>query len=215
MRINADQTIAGFPAVEIRRLMRRAVGGQISLRQVRECLNCSKPVADDVLASLQREGFFTPVEGGLEVSPKGNALAQATMAKPLLRSKAAQLLSELVGRAKLVNADDGWAYRVDSLVVFGSFVRGAARPNDVDVACKLVPRWTGEIQEEAEQRRRDLYPSQFRNTVHYLYWPKFEVVRFLKARSRGLSVHELDNWILKHRHEIVFEDCRRKLNQRY
>lgn len=208
MRIDANQTIAGFPALDIRRLMRGAVGGQISERQVRERLKCSKPVADDVLATLQRAGFVTPVDGRIEVSPKGNALAQATAAKPLLRTKAAQLISELVGRAKLVNADDGWAYIVERLVVFGSFVRGAVRPNDVDIACKPAPRWTGDAQAEAEERRRDLYPGQFRNTIHYLYWPKFEVLRFLKARSRGLSMHELDDWILKHKHEVIFEERR-------
>ncbi len=164
--------------------------------------------ADDVLATLQRAGFVTPVDGRLEVSPKGNALAQATAAKPLLRSKAAQLISELVRRAKLVNADDGWAYMVERLVVFGSFVRGAVRPNDVDIACKLAPRWTGDAQAQAEERRRDLYLGQFRNTIHYLYWPKFEVLRFLKARSRGLSMHELDDWILKHKHEVIFEERR-------
>ncbi len=210
MRIDAGQTIAGLPAVEIRRLIREAVGGQMSLRHIRECLNCSKPVADDVLAGLQREGFITAVDGRFELSLKGNALAQATAARPLLRSKAAQLISELARRAKLVNADDGWAYKVEILVVFGSFVRGATRPNDIDIGCRLVPRWTGDVQVEAERHRRDLYPSQFRNTVHYLYWPKLEVLRFLKARSRGLSMHELDDWILKHKHEIIFEDRRRE-----
>lgn len=208
MRIDGDQKIAGFPAIEIRRLMRDSVSGQTSLRQVRERLSCSKAVANAVLADLQREGFLSSADSRVEVSLKGIALAQATAAKPLLRSGAERLLSELVQRAKLINADDGWAYRVDTLAVFGSFAKGAERPNDVDVACKLVPRWNGEAQREAEQRRREVHISQFRSIVHCVYWPQHEIVRFLKARSRGLSIHAWDDLILKQdKHEVIFRDC--------
>lgn len=210
MRIDANQTIAGFPAVKIRQLMRETVGRPIALRWVEEVLDCPKPIADRVLADLQREGLITSVDGHLEPSLKGSALAQATAAKPLLRSSAERLVSELVKRATLINANDAWAYRIDILVVFGSFVGGAERPNDVDVACKLLPRGQGEAQAEAEQRRRKLHNNTFRNTWQCLAWPKLEIFRFLKSRSRGLSVQELDDWILKQeKHLIVFRDGQR------
>jgi hypothetical protein len=36
-------------------------------------------------------------------------------------------------------------------------------------------------------------------------------VRFLKSRSRGLSIQELDDWILKlENHRIVFQASRRQ-----
>jgi hypothetical protein len=207
MRIDANQKIAGFPAVNIRRLMRETVSGEISLRRVQASLNCSTAVAKKVLADLQREGLIESVAGHRELSLKGSALAQATAAKPLIRHRAERLISELVERAKLINADDAWAYRIEVLVVFGSFVAGAERPNDVDVGCKVRPRWRGERQAEAEQRRRKLYRGQFRNTVHCLYWPRLEIFKFLKARSRGLSIQELSDWILKQEpQKIVFRD---------
>ena len=35
--------------------------------------------------------------------------------------------------------------------------------------------------------------------------PKLEVIQFLKARARGLSIQELDDWILQSEdHRIVF-----------
>lgn len=38
-------------------------------------------------------------------------------------------------------------------------------------------------------------------------WPKLEVFRFLRARARGLSIHELDDWILQNTdHQVVFKD---------
>ena len=105
----------------------------------------------------------------------------------------------------------GIVYRVDRLVLFGSFVKGAERPNDVDVACKLVPRWSGDVQVDAEQHRRDLYTGRFRNTVHCMYWTQFEVLRFLKSRSRGLSMHALDDWVLKQdKHKVIFRDGHRE-----
>jgi hypothetical protein len=164
--------IAGFPAVQIRRLMRETVGRSISLRWIREVLQCSEPTADGVLADLQREGLVVSVEDHLEPSLKGSALAQATAGKPLVRSTAERLVSGAVERARLINADDDWAYRVEMLVVFGSFVAGAERPNDVDVACRLKPRWQGEAQEEAEELRRAARGRRFRNTWECVAWPK-------------------------------------------
>ncbi len=107
---------------------------------------CSEQTANSVLAELQRDGFVVPIGDHLEPSLEGSALAQATAAKPLLRSTAERLVSTVVERAKAINADDDWPYRVTMLVVFGSFVGEAERPNDVDVACKLEPRWEGEAQ---------------------------------------------------------------------
>jgi predicted nucleotidyltransferase len=84
---------------------------------------------------------------------KGSALAMATAAPPLRRETAERLITQLVERARAVNKDDRWAYRVGRLVVFGSYVRGAERPNDVDVGCETLPRWSGERQQVAEQLR--------------------------------------------------------------
>jgi hypothetical protein len=92
MRIEADQMIAGFPAVAVRQLMRETIGRQISVRWVTEVLKCSEPMANRVLSNLQREGFVTSVAGHLEPSLKGSTLAQATAAKPLLRSSAERLV---------------------------------------------------------------------------------------------------------------------------
>jgi predicted nucleotidyltransferase len=108
----------------------------------------------------------------------------ATAGSPLRRATAARLIAGLLQRAETVNADDRWAYLVGMVVVFGSYVRGVDRPNDVDVAYELRPRWT-----------------------QWALWPKLEMIRFLKARTRGLSVHELEDWILKTEdHQVLFEE---------
>jgi hypothetical protein len=70
MRIESRQTFAGFPAIQIRRLMRETVGRSISLRCVREVLQCSDSTAASVLVDVQREILVIQVEDHLEPSMK-------------------------------------------------------------------------------------------------------------------------------------------------
>lgn len=206
MRIRSDERIAGYPAVQVRQLMRETVGRSISHRYVREILSCSNSRAARVLNELEKAGFIESMRGYWEATTKGSALAMATAAPPLTRETADRLVAELVQRARYLNADDRWAYRVRVLIVFGSYTRGADRPNDVDVACELRPRWSGEKQLRMEQERRDNRGGRFRNICQWATWPKLEVIRYLRARARGLSIHELDDWIKSNEHIVVFED---------
>lgn len=61
MRITANHNIAGFPAIQIRQLMRETVGRSITLRYVREILRCSDSAATRVLNRLQKDGFVEPI----------------------------------------------------------------------------------------------------------------------------------------------------------
>jgi hypothetical protein len=150
MRITADQRIAGYPAVRIRQLMRETVGRSITVQSVRVVLQCSDSDAASVLNNLEKDGFIESVRGGLEPSTKGSALAMATAAPPLRRATASRLVADLIERARALNADDRWAYRVGTVVVFGSYVRGADRPSDVDVACELCPRWSSDSRNKSD-----------------------------------------------------------------
>lgn len=60
MRITADQKIAGYPAVQIRQLMRETVGRSTTPRYVREILQCSDSVARvcDIKMATRAFSFF-------------------------------------------------------------------------------------------------------------------------------------------------------------
>ena len=207
MRIAVDQEIAGFSAVEVRRLMRRALGRPITVQYVRKILACSSSDAARVLRHLQEDGFLEAIGRRLEPSTKGSALAMATAARPLRRETAARLIAELMARTRTINADNKWAYRIARVVVFGSYVSAVERPNDVDIACELRPRWTGSEQLAQEQLRRQTRKQPFRNLTEWAGWPRLEVLRFLKTRARGLSIHELEGWIIETTdHRVLFED---------
>ncbi len=146
------------------------LGRHISLRWAKEVLSCSEPIASRVLADLERKGFITTINGHFEPSLQGSALAQATAARPLLRATAERLVSEAIERAKLINADDEWAYRVPKLVLFGSLLGDWAKKHGVTVsklcyadklAFVLTPGWlylpmaraTGELAEYMAKSR--------------------------------------------------------------
>lgn len=197
MRIRTDQKIVGYPALQVRQLMRETVGRPITLRYVQEILKCSDSSATRVMRNLEIEGFLQSVQGHLEPSTKGSALAMAKAGPPLRRETAERLISDVTNRARAVNRDGKWAYRIGRLVIFGSCVRGAERPNDVDIACELVPRFKDEEQLLKEQVRRGARDQAFRNVAQWASWPKLEVLRFLKGRARGLSIQELDDWVFE------------------
>jgi hypothetical protein len=73
------------------------------------------------------------------------------------------------------------------------------------IAC-VSSLWSGEKQLRTEQERRDNRGGRFRNVCQWATWPKLEVIRYLRARARGLSIHELEDWIKSTEHIVVFED---------
>jgi predicted nucleotidyltransferase len=207
MRIEENQLIAGVPAKDVRRFMRRAAGFIIRPRTVTHVLGFPEDDARRLLSKFEFEGLVTPTDDHWEATAKGHALAMATAAPPLKRQTAERLLAELIRRARAINSDSRWAYRVASLVVFGSVVAGKERPNDVDVGCKLVQRFSGKRQQALEERRRGLKGTRFANIVECAAWPKIKVLKELKSRSRGLSIHEFTDWMVKKTdHRIVFSD---------
>jgi hypothetical protein len=145
--------------------MRRIGGFQVTPAYVKELLGCTAPQARRLLTDLDRLGYIITSEGEhWEATVKGKALASATAAKPLRRATVGRLISELLERVREVNKDDLWAYRVDTVAVFGSVVTAKLRPNDIDIACRLRPRWQdAERQRTHEDQRRGLRQSRFAN----------------------------------------------------
>src|SRR3989442_8988969 len=71
----------------------------------------------------------------------GSTFAQASAARPLQRATADRKLAEFLDRARQVNGDDHYLYRVKKVLVFGSYLTQADRIGDIDVAVELAPRW--------------------------------------------------------------------------
>jgi predicted nucleotidyltransferase len=201
MRITGNQVIAGLPAITARHLMRR-LGDYITPNRIRQIVGCRAYRANMIVARLQAAGFITASGSYWEPTVNGCALAGAKASQPLRRATATRLIQQVLERARAVNADDTWAYCVEMIAVFGSYIEGKERLNDVDIACELRPRWTDSKKQRARENARRAGGRKFSNISELACWPRTEVLNVLKSRSHGLSVHQFDSWI---RHNTRFE----------
>jgi hypothetical protein len=221
MRLNRGDQIAGLDGLRLRDYFRR-YGENITGRTLGREFSLTKRQAQEVLEALLKLKMICPSElqhdkkmMQYETTIQGNALGMAKAGKPVKRESAENTLAELVERVKAVNERQELAYRVESLVVFGSYLSDAERLNDLDVAVELKPRsddegmWRRLCQ--ASRDRAYAAGRQFRNVVEHVGWPQHEVVAILKNRSRTISFCEWQSLFAMEgfRYAVVFGDKER------
>src|SRR6266446_5851030 len=109
----------------------------------------------------------------------------------LTRDVADRNLNELRERARTANRSLDFAYRVERLTVFGSYLTDKPQLGDVDVAYKLTERYTGQRQDRFEDARRQAARATgriFNSLMDEIGWPERELVLYLKAHSAALSL---------------------------
>jgi predicted nucleotidyltransferase len=105
-------------------------------------------------------------------------------------------LARFIERLHPVNANAEYLYRVESAVLFGSMLTETERLGDVDLAVELSSKATGEKAFDRWcDRRRDAAleaGQRFKSDFDWVVWPKAEVYRALRGRTRTLSIQEWD-----------------------
>jgi hypothetical protein len=181
MRIVSDELIASYPTLEVR-------GFLLSPRAATIFRN-----------KLKVLGFIEELDKWHErrtfrLTIKGQALANASAAKPIHRKTAERLLDQFLERVKRVNDTQEYVYRVEHVVLFGSMLSDIDRLGDVDVAVQLQPKVDKHdgFQEWSMARRRaaEAKGRNFRGVLDWAMWPTQEIFLQLKARSSGLSLHD-------------------------
>jgi len=96
-----------------------------------------------------------------------------------------------------------FAYKIGAVILFGSFQRqDKQHSGDIDIAVEFIPKETvgTEAWNKLIHSRWDLASQQgrrFPNIVERYCWDEEEVRRFLKNRSRAISIHDLTREIPK------------------
>jgi len=146
MRLNRGDRIAGVDGLRLRNYFRRN-SENVNCRTLMGEFSMSKRRAQNVLDALRKLKVISPCEFQhdkkmvcYETTILGNALGMAKAGRPVKRASAGTVLRELLDRVKAVNDREDLAYRVESVVIFGSYLSGAKRVNDLDVAVELKPR---------------------------------------------------------------------------
>jgi len=213
VRIEPEEKIAGHPALSIRRFMQRIGDSPWGLDAIQAALGVSPTESKKVAGRLAEVGLIERVGGSWRKTVKGNALAHASAARPLTRASADAKLKKFMERVATANRDERLAYRIQKVIVFGSFLTGRERINDIDIAIFVAPRHVdADLQEKleddriAEARRTG---RRFNNVMEEIMWPKREVVQILKSRSRALSIHSLEDEarvLRTERYEVLLEE---------
>jgi DNA-binding Lrp family transcriptional regulator len=215
MRIRPDDLVVGFPAKQIRKLLRQDAQF-LSVEDVTKALGLTGESALRLLKTLEKKGFIEKNTFGPDPDRnwrhtiKGGALSKALFSAPVSRRNAEKALSEFMDRVKDVNEDGRFLFRVRKVVLFGSFLTGSATIGDLDVAIDLVPK-EADARKHSEQilARADeaaLNGRTFRNFIERLDFAAQEVRSFLKSRSRIIQLTDCKDGVLKiAEHRVIYE----------
>jgi len=212
VRIDPRDKIGGVPVMDVRRLLRGFMGATVVGAYFRDAGLLEALIAKGLVGAVYRDPtqlrqsrvVIGPGDRATgpwyELTDQGTSLAQASAAAPLRRATAERKLREFMARVEQVNQSEEFAYRVNRVVLFGSYLTAAERVNDIDLAVELAPRWDGfdvGIQDQKEQERVRLAPRhRTGNALAVEQWPWREVFLFLKARDRSFSLHDTQDPIL-------------------
>lgn len=225
MRINPKDTLFDQPILKIRAVVRDAMMERLKsiskdyiYERVAMLLKQPKPIARKIIKQLVKEGYLVlqkvnyinVFQYELTETEKGRRFGVATANPAISRQKAEQLLNDLIERAKHVNDTKKLVYFVESIKVFGSFLSQKEILGDLDVAVKLTRKCEADKFMKVSQQRIQLAINKgrrFSNYIEEIFWPHREVMLLLKARQKGLSLHdeESDEVINKTKSKIVYE----------
>src|SRR6266436_5693515 len=193
-----DVEIAGLPAVQVRNMLRRA-DHRFTRTLVEDHFEVSASRANKIIQALSTDGYIESAAGCYELTIKGEKLTQASAMGKIPRERAERIVAGLAKRVDEVNGNPDYVYGVSDAVVFGSYVRREPFLGDVDIAERLERRAKDQNEHERCEKARIAVAHEngrrFQNFVDQLFWPEHEVFLYLKARTRGLSLHSFDEFI--------------------
>lgn len=174
-----------------RRLVRADRGKGFSIEDARTYLPYE---ADGVirrrLADLVTDGFVTQVRSDHWRATASGRELQAVSRASMRRETADATVEQLALRIQTINKTRTYAMRLSDVVLFGSYVSDAPKVGDVDVAVELAPRFEDEEQQAAAENEARNRAPQRSNIPKWAIWPRTEVMRALRGRSR-IDVREL------------------------
>lgn len=203
MKINPKETIAGFPLLKIRDLLKAEMAH--SVRGIAYFLKIDKGQAEQVLQTLlELEYIEEETDAGETIyvnTIKGNALGLAKAIPSISRAKAEELFSGFMQRVNEVNSNDYYLYKVTKVILFGSYLTDSPTVNDIDIVIETQQKETdpklGREKKAARSKEAAAKGVTFRNIIDYHFYPDHEVKQFLKSKSRYLSLHSSSDEVLE------------------
>mgnify|MGYP004701223177 CR=1 FL=1 len=210
MNINPKETMFGLPILKVREILRQAIKERLwgnsrkkVIGKVALILNQPTVIAQELVSQLLNENYIVlekkkfqdGIQYELIATEKGRRFGIAKATASISRAKASELLQDLIERAKSINENPEFVFFVERIEVFGSYITDKELLGDLDVGVKLDRRYNGTQFTQHNQHRIEMAKSggrSFNNSTDQLNWPYLEVILMLKARKRGLSIHDIN-----------------------
>lgn len=199
MQVSKNDTLAGFPLIKIRDLLRPFRGGVISAADVERELGLPNTQAEAVLQAMVDAGFVEPksqtASGSIPhfaVTTLGSRLCVARFVKRITRAKADALVNQMLARVTEINERDELVFRVKRVRVFGSYASDASEVGDIDLAVDWEQRHPDRDIIEQLLARADASGKRLGTYMDRLSYGELEVERLLKGRSPYLSIQSGD-----------------------
>ena len=213
MRIDSKDKISNISILSVRNALRR-MEDSFDKSSLEYKLQISGRKASSLLKELVRAGYLVndnsgKTKGFYKKTTYGNAFCLSTAAKPISRVTADKHLKQFMERVHNVNKDLRFLYKVNWVRVFGSYLSDKEMINDVDLALEIDwkknhPKVKGKkISEVALQHFIDSNEGS-QNIINQLGWPEREVKKYLKSRSRVISLHFDDKIIDNVKSKLIF-----------
>lgn len=206
MRISRKQKINNTPILKVRdffvNLQRRRTN-TFSLEEVCNYFNINCTEAKALLSELSEQEFIEKSSSDYyKTTLKGEALRIARCVSPIKRDKADKIVKDFMQRVEEINNNDYYLYRVDKILLFGSYIKeDAVDFGDIDIAFELERKINDA--DEFEKLNREFFEKaqdegkRFSSYIEKLFYSETVVISKLKNRSRYISLHRMSDEILE------------------
>ena len=214
MRLDRVARRAQGSARDVRRLLRRFGAEARDLPSVMAALRVPERDARRVLTRLARAGYLRRDPERPEAlrwcrTPRGDALAQAGVGRPLSRARADRMLQGVLRRVADINRNPYFLCQVTAVGVFGTYVTDAPLIDELDLVVHIVPKppAPGSSDEVFRPNRRLPY-WRFQRLLPRHEWPHWrerQVELYLVGERQSIVLHRFDDPLLRgQRVRLVF-----------
>lgn len=213
MHFDKNTLICGYPASILRKVFQKIQGYQVYAQFFSRQMKIKVKDAAILANALVEEGYLERNisrfdEECFSITIKGSSLAMASFAPPISRKTAEKKVSELLERVQFVNNSYDFLYKVKRVAIFGSYLTDKEKINDIDIDIILQEKYPRDIQISKENdciRKAYEGGKDFNGFMHEMFYPRSLVTKFLKHRSRALSLHYGDEILKQTEYRIIYE----------
>jgi predicted nucleotidyltransferase len=184
-------------------------------REIADFFHIDAGQARTLIDEIVARGFLEQSDGRRDAGdrfygcgPEGMRLASARLLKPITRAKADAIIAAFLQRVQRINERPELLERVREVRVFGSYLDGRDDLGDIDIAVRTERKGSfGKDWIRESLRRADESGRTFSSYIDRLFYGHTEVMRLLKAGSRYLSLHIMDDLErIGARSRVLFKD---------